>query len=85
MAFNFGGKPIFVMPLVFGCAPVVNTFTTMQMEKTLGQLSNPFFASLGLVIFGAVMVLVFAPKGGGHGPAPPKSEPRHEDRLADVR
>ncbi|MFM8488186.1 MAG: hypothetical protein ACKOCH_17780, partial [Bacteroidota bacterium] len=27
LAFTFGGKPIFVMPLVFGFAPVINTIT----------------------------------------------------------
>ena len=29
LAFNFGGKPIYVMPLVFGGAPVVNTLITI--------------------------------------------------------
>lgn len=61
-AFNFGGKPIFVMPLVFGGAPVINTFATMLGEGTLSQVSVPFFLSLFLVICGAVTVLVFAPK-----------------------
>jgi hypothetical protein len=73
MAFTFGGKPIFVMPLVFGCAPIVNTFTTMLAQGTLDQIELPFVGSLGLVITGAVMVLVFAPKAGHHPPA--KSPP----------
>ena len=64
MAFNFGGKPIIVMPLVFGGAPVVNTFTTVLSEGTIGQLSGAFGGSLALVIGGAVMVLIFAPKPG---------------------
>jgi hypothetical protein len=68
MAFNFGGKPIYVMPLVFGCAPVVNTFVTVTAEGTYRQVQSPFFVSLGLVILGAVTVLVFAPRGKGHGP-----------------
>ena len=74
MAFNFGGKPIFVMPLVFGCAPVVNTFTTLAAAGTFRLITPPFLASLAMVIVGAVTVLVFAPKshppgaGGGHGP-----------------
>lgn len=29
LAFHFGGKPIFVMPVVFGLAPIVNTVTTV--------------------------------------------------------
>jgi len=30
MAFNFGGKPVFVMPLVFGGAPVINTLVAIS-------------------------------------------------------
>lgn len=61
-AFNFGGKPIYVMPLVFGFAPVVNTFTETIHKGLLGQVSPQFFVSLAMVIAGAVMVLVFAPR-----------------------
>jgi len=78
LAFNFGGKPIYVMPLVFGFAPVVNTFTTMLSEGTLSQLTPPFFVSLGLVIVGAVTVLVFAPKPGKK-PAPPTDSDQSKD------
>ncbi len=62
MAFNLGGKPIYVMPLVFGCAPVVNTLTTIASEGTADEVTVPFSVSLLLVIAGAVVVLVFAPK-----------------------
>jgi hypothetical protein len=68
LAFNFGGKPIYVMPLVFGLAPVVNTFVSLVGED-LSQLSPLFYAGLILVAVGAVVVLVFAPKG--HPPAKP--------------
>ncbi|MDB4778290.1 hypothetical protein OAG68_02420 [bacterium] len=62
-AFNFGGKPIFVMPLVFGIAPVVNTFTEIVSKQLYGQVSQMFYLSLLLVILGAMMVLVCAPRG----------------------
>ena len=62
-AFNFGGKPIYVMPLVFGFAPVINTFTETLTKDLASEVSTMFFASLLLVICGAVMVLVFAPRG----------------------
>ncbi len=62
-AFNFGGKPITIMPLVFGGAPVINTFVTTISENSFGELSMAFFASLFLVIAGAVTVLVNAPRG----------------------
>jgi drug/metabolite transporter (DMT)-like permease len=62
-AFNFGGKPIFVMPLVFGGAPVVNTLTSTISDQLFNQLTYPFFISLFLVIAGAVTVLTTAPRG----------------------
>ncbi len=64
MAFNFGGKPIYVMPLVFGGAPVINTFTTIASKSNLEPPSPLFFAGLIIVAVGAVTVLVFSPKPG---------------------
>ena len=66
-AFNFGGKPIMVMPLIFGMAPVINTFTVITSNSLWGQISIGFYISLFLVIAGAITVLRMAPKGG-----PPK-------------
>ena len=62
-AFNFGGKPIFVMPLVFGFAPVVNTLTETVSKGLFDQLTSLFYLSLALVILGAVTVLICAPRG----------------------
>ncbi len=70
MAFNFGGKPVFVMPLIFGGAPVVNTLFTTFTDGLWEQVDAFFLAGLILVIAGAAMVLVFAPKS----PPPAKSE-----------
>jgi hypothetical protein len=72
MAFTFGGKPIYVMPLVFGCAPVINTFVSL-IGKDVGAINPIFYSGLIMVAAGAVTVLVFAPKAG-HGPAPAKAE-----------
>jgi hypothetical protein len=71
LAFNYGGKPIYVMPLIFGFAPVVNTFTTMATSGTISSVSIPFMCSLAVVIAGAVTVLIFAPKPKPHA-APAK-------------
>jgi len=68
-AFNFGGKPIFIMPLVFGFAPVVNTLTETVSKNLLGQVSPLFIGSLAMVIVGAIIVLVFAPRGAKPKPA----------------
>ncbi len=62
LALHFGGKPIYVMPLVFGGAPVINTLLTAAMNKSFDQLKAPFLAGLLLVITGAVTVLVFKPQ-----------------------
>jgi len=71
LAFAFHGSPVYVMPLVFGGAPVVNTFVSMYMSKTYKQASPLFFAGLILVVAGALCVLIFKPAvaggGGGHG------------------
>jgi len=79
MAFNFGGKPVYVMPLVFGGAPVVNTLLTTILGGLWSEVKPMFLAGLILVIAGAAIVLVFAPKG-----APPlREEPDEEkDSLA---
>jgi hypothetical protein len=69
MAFTFGGKPVYVMPLVFGIAPVINTFVSMISAGTWSQADPIFFAGLLLVIAGAVTVLIFAPKSTPHGAA----------------
>ncbi|MDZ4847655.1 MAG: hypothetical protein SGI77_00030 [Pirellulaceae bacterium] len=69
LAFNSGGKPVFVMPLVFGFAPVINTLTTMWLQSQLDKINPVFIGALATGICGAVMVLVFAPKAT-HGPSP---------------
>jgi hypothetical protein len=63
MAFNFGGRPVFVMPLVFGGAPVINTLFASISQGKLGELGPVFLAGLILVIAGSAMVLVLAPRG----------------------
>ena len=69
LALGFGGKPIYVMPLVFGGAPVVNTLLTAFMNRAFDQLKAPFLAGLILVILGAVTVLVFKPQPQPAAPA----------------
>jgi hypothetical protein len=72
-AFNFGGRPVFVMPLVFGGAPVINTLYTISTMWSRGEplnISPMFFAGLILVVAGAVMVLVLAPRGEKTGQVP---------------
>jgi hypothetical protein len=71
MAFNWGGKPIFVMPLVFGGAPVINTLFAIRAYGGLGNYAAFFLAGLILVVAGAAIVLVTAPRGEGPKAAAP--------------
>ncbi len=74
-AFNFGGKPVFVMPLIFGFAPVINTLTETVSKNLVGQVSAYFLLSLAMVIIGAAMVLIFAPK-------PKRPKPANEPAIS---
>jgi hypothetical protein len=71
----FGGKPIYVMPLIYGGAPIVNTLLTAFFNRAFDQLKAPFLAGLLLVVTGAVTVLVFRPT--------PKPTPAAADAVAD--
>ena len=82
LAFNFGGKPSYVMPLVFGFAPVVNAFLTIYMSGTWKDFTPQrmalFFAGLILVGVGAVTVLATAPRGHA---STPDEQPAPESRA----
>lgn len=80
LALSSGGKPIYVMPLIFGGAPVVNTLTGILAKNTWSEISPWFLAGLILVAIGAVMVLIFQPRAAkphaGHkGAAPADAAP----------
>lgn len=76
LALSSGGKPIYVMPLVFGGAPVVNTLTGIFAKNAWSQISPWFLAGLMLVVIGAVMVLVFQPRAKPHGAKPAEKPPQ---------
>jgi MFS family permease len=81
MAFNSGGRPVFVMPLVFGGAPVVNTFFTIWTRGLWHEINPLFWAGLILVIAGSVIVLMLAPRGE-RIPERPKQVEGHEPAAA---
>jgi len=60
-AFRAGGLPTYVMPLVFGGAPVVNVLVSMWLHPPK-TAPNPFlYIGFVLVSFGAALVLYFKP------------------------
>ncbi len=65
-ALTSGGKPSWVMPLVFGGAPIINVFVSMKFAGIRWQDAGPkfafFLAGVVMVGIGAAMVLLFAPK-----------------------
>ena len=65
-AFSYGGRPEYVMPLVFGFAPIVNAFITLYpggKYKEMPPLAlGGFIAGLLMVSVGAFLVLSLATK-----------------------
>ena len=83
LALTAGGRPIYVMPLVFGGAPVVNTLLTAFLNKAFGQLKAAFIAGLILVITGAVTVLVFKPQPAPHAESVAQVAETESESLPD--
>ena len=61
-SFRFGGIPLYVMPLVFGGAPVVNVLISMLLHPPKEPLSPMFIIGVVVAASGAGMVLYFRPK-----------------------
>jgi hypothetical protein len=66
IALGAGGptSALYVMPIVFGCAPVVSSLTSMYMTNTFHKISPFFAAGLILVAVGAITILLTAPRPG---------------------
>lgn len=60
-ALKAGGKPIWVAPLVFAGAPVVNTLVSLLWNKPAQPPRIWFYAGLLLAALGAAIVLRFKP------------------------
>jgi hypothetical protein len=56
-----GGRPIYVAPIVFAGAPIVNTIVSMIWHKPAGTPHPLFYAGIALAAVGASMVLRFKP------------------------
>jgi hypothetical protein len=61
-AFRAGGVPAYVMPLVFGGAPVVNVIVTMAMHPPKVAPNPLLWVGMLLVAVGAGLVLYFKPQ-----------------------
>ena len=61
-SFRFGGIPLYVMPLVFGGAPVVNVLISMVLHPPKEPVSPMFVLGVLIAASGAGMVLFFRPR-----------------------
>jgi hypothetical protein len=60
-AFRAGGLPIYVMPLVFGGAPIMNVVVAMLIHPPKQAINPMLFVGFLLASAGAAMVLYFRP------------------------
>jgi uncharacterized membrane protein len=61
-AFRAGGLPTYVMPLVFGGAPVVNVLFSMYLHPPKTQPNPLLWVGMLLVAIGASIVLYYKPQ-----------------------
>jgi hypothetical protein len=61
-AFRNGGSPTYVMPIVFGFAPLVNVLTTMIIHPPKSSINPLLYLGFLLTAAGAGMVLYFRPQ-----------------------
>ena len=61
-AFRAGGLPTYVMPLVFGGAPLVNVLVTMYLHPPKVAPNPLLWVGFALVALGASLVLYFKPQ-----------------------
>jgi hypothetical protein len=62
-AFRAGGVPTYVMPLVFGGAPLVNVLFTMYLHPPKVSPNPLLWLGFLLVAVGASLVLYYKPQG----------------------
>ena len=62
-AFQYGGLPVYVMPLVFGGAPIVNVLVSMVIHPPKAAINPLLYLGFLLASVGAGMVLYFRPPG----------------------
>jgi hypothetical protein len=60
-AFRAGGLPLYVMPLVFGGAPIVNVLVSMAIHPPKQAINPLLFVGFVLASVGAGLVLYYRP------------------------
>jgi hypothetical protein len=60
-SFRAGASPLYVMPLVFGGAPLVNVLTSLVLEPPKTAVNPLLYVGFLVAAIGAAMVLFFRP------------------------
>ena len=60
-SFRTGGLPVYVMPLVFGGAPLVNVVVTMVLHPPKSSINPMLYVGFILAATGAFLVLRYRP------------------------
>ena len=61
-SFRFGGLPLYVMPLAFGGAPIVNVLLSMVLHPPKSTINPLLYVGFLLAAAGAGMVLYYRPR-----------------------
>ena len=61
-AFNSGGRPLYVMPLVFAGTPLVNVAVSVWIEPPKTAPNPLLYAGFVLAVLGAGLVLYYKPQ-----------------------
>jgi len=60
-AFRFGGLPVYVMPLVFGGAPIVNVLVSLVINPPKAAINPMLYVGFLLASVGSGLVLYYRP------------------------
>lgn len=60
-SFRAGASPLYVMPLVFGGAPLVNVLTSLVLEPPKTAVNPLLYVGFLIAAMGAAMVLFYRP------------------------
>lgn len=61
LAFGLGGRPVVVMPLIFACAPMVNTVVSLAVNRPKEMPSPLFFVGIVTAAVGTWLFMTNAP------------------------
>jgi hypothetical protein len=82
LAYHWGMRPAYALPIVFGGAPIVSTAVALTGVDWRSGSGSVFLAGLILLVAGSAMVLVLAKRGEGDAMAPPSRDWRAPENEA---